>query len=699
MIDDIETLAVGVAAVIDTVLLLAMFEQRNWKYVTLWMVLMMLGAWLWHSGQFIHILLKGGTGIWSLRLHWCSMSVMSAGLLLMPCAMWHGAWRLRTTALSEVVRSDWRYAGCYLPLLVLIPAVTLLGNNPGGEYLELLSPFVWPYVLWVSVVNVLSALILLRKRQTIDQPRAMQCFGWMAATLIGMTVAMAFVELYARDVWPESTDWLQLSITLLPTVPVLLFAYFVIRYRFLSLILERTLVYGGIVVGLLLLHRVLSRDLAAVVQERYQVDFGIVEGVAGLTLILAYQPLRQRTSEALRYLMGRRVSTVRGRMQRLSIELSEVSDRGPIELFRHAVAALSDVLNVDYVAGWLFDSTGHVHAHAGQVGRLTDERARAVFAALRNHHLRYATRADAPERQVLADIQQSDATVAVVVGHSGLTGLLLLGRQPFNQQLNEEELSALVLLAEQLGSTLNNRRLQNERLDAERRALLNEKLSTLGLLAGSIAHEIKNPLSSIKTITAVMAERLGPDSEYAEDLQLVLGEIDRLADSTGQLLEFARPRNAHGGVPLTKLLRSTVAVMRHSARQQGVELLADVDDALPVLQADGSIIQEVFYNLLSNAIEAARPGDRVTLTCRVVQNCVVASIADTGAGISAEQQDRLFEPFFTTKDSGTGLGLYIVGRHVRELGGEIHCTSSHEAGTTFTVKIPVDGRGADQSDA
>ena len=105
----------------------------------------------------------------------------------------------------------------------------------------------------------------------------------------------------------------------------------------------------------------------------------------------------------------------------------------------------------------------------------------------------------------------------------------MLGRKPFNQELNEEELSSLALLTEQLAVTLRNARLQQDRLAAERRALRQEKLSTLGLLASSIAHEIKNPLSSIRTISTVMAEDLGPDSPHAEDLRLIISEIDRLS--------------------------------------------------------------------------------------------------------------------------------------------------------------------------
>src|SRR5205807_1269078 len=110
-----------------------------------------------------------------------------------------------------------------------------------------------------------------------------------------------------------------------------------------------------------------------------------------------------------------------------------------------------------------------------------------------------------------------------------------------DRELIGEEINAVLLLVEQLTITLDHSLLVAERLDAERRAGQAEKLAALGLLASSLAHEIKNPLSAVKAIATVLAEDLGPDSPHAEDVGLILGEVNRLAATTMQLLEFARP--------------------------------------------------------------------------------------------------------------------------------------------------------------
>jgi signal transduction histidine kinase len=284
--------------------------------------------------------------------------------------------------------------------------------------------------------------------------------------------------------------------------------------------------------------------------------------------------------------------------------------------------------------------------------------------------------------------------LAVRLDYQGVSGLLLLGRRPLGRDLGEEETSAVLLLVEQLGVTLYNSVLQQERLAAERRALQNEKLSTLGLLSSCITHEIKNPLSSIKTIATVLAEQLGPDSEHAEDLRLILSEVDRLATTTSQLLQFARPSSADSRpVTVREAVEGTLHVLTHLAKRRGVSIQTSLADDLPPVAADANAVREIFFNLLVNSIDAAASststgGGHVSMHCHRNGRYVVATLSDDGPGVPAEVQDRLFEPFMTTKECGTGLGLYIVSRRVAELAGEIHFDSVPGNGTSFTVKLP-----------
>jgi signal transduction histidine kinase len=135
--------------------------------------------------------------------------------------------------------------------------------------------------------------------------------------------------------------------------------------------------------------------------------------------------------------------------------------------------------------------------------------------------------------------------------------------------------------------------------------------------------------------------------------------------------------------------------MTHLARQRGVSVAANIADDLPPVRTDADAVREIFFNLLANAIEACgspvhgRVPSLLEVTARATDGQVVTTVRDDGPGIAESVRARLFEPFVTTKAEGTGLGLYVVGRRVREAGGEISCESAQGAGTTFTVKLPA----------
>jgi len=295
---------------------------------------------------------------------------------------------------------------------------------------------------------------------------------------------------------------------------------------------------------------------------------------------------------------------------------------------------------------------------------------------------------------------RAGVSLAAFKSHANVDGLLVVGKHPRNRDLDDEEVNAVLLLVEQLAVALENSLLVADRLAAERRAGHVEKLSALGLMASAIAHEVKNPLSAIKTIAAVLAEELGPDSPHAEDVAMIRGEIDRLAQTTQQLLEFARPRSIGAAPCSVGLILSSIAqILRRLAKQNDIGISTRLADDLPCVRCDETTLREIFFNLISNSIDAAGTGGRVTLVGMRMGRCVVVEVRDNGPGISPDIRDRLFEPFVTTKTTGTGLGLYVVGRRVREIGGEIACETG-PGGTSFFVTIPaLDGEVVPVADA
>lgn len=685
MFDTVQVLTIGAAAVIDTALLLMLLERRNRQFARTPLLVMIGGAWLWHAGLLALFLLAELSGSLIRQLQWSCLTAMALGLFLMPCGMMHAAARVWRSGMDVLPRANHWHVLAYLPMLVLLPVVAGLTPPSNRRVLEPLLTFAVPYILWAGVVKVGTAVVLLRFRSRAPDQHTSRFCTQMAGVLLGMTVLHGLVFLWA-PVWPAGADYLILLCVLAPLMPLLLLAYFVLRYSVMQLMLERTLVYGGIVLGLVVFHQVAFQGISAILPERYLLPLIVLEAVVLTALVALYQPLRQRVAEALGYLLGHRAAEVRARLRRLATELTARAGQPPAKLFGWFAAALRDALDVDYAAGWLFHAAGDVAVRCGDAGRLTDEQAGHLHRLLREANAALLT-PRGPTGPTTELLRTAAASLAVVKGHQNVSGLLLIGRRRGNVELGEEEINAVLLLVEQVAITAVNSLLHAERLDAERRALLNEKLSALGLLASSIAHEVKNPLSAIKTIATVLAEDLGPDSPHAESVRLILGEVDRLSTSTAQILDFARPRaNRTESACVGKVVLGTLQVLQHVARQQDIVIETRVEEGLPLVPADETALREIVFNLLANSLDAAGRGGRVMVGCRRENGCVVTEVRDSGPGIPPDVRARLFEPFVTTKSAGTGLGLYVVGRRISELGGEIHCASGPD-GTSFLVKL------------
>jgi len=685
MFENFQILCTGVAAVIDTVLLVALARRRNLPPLGLPILLLAGAVWLWHTGAFLHLLLVDLTSPLSSAVHWFSMSLMGIGLGLMPSAMLHIAillrWPLRRAGIWQAL--------VYLPLLAIIPGALGFHSDPEQAFLPLLEPLIFPYALWLVLVSLACGIQFFLIRTRVDPLQGRLFFPWLAVAFLMLAGTFSFVFLYALGAWPDWKDPLILAALLAPVPATLLFAYFIIRFNFLQLVLRRSMLYGAILIGIWLFHQLLVKNLTSTLEDRYQVDFGILEGLAIIGLILLIQPLRQRISEALQYLMGSRISGMRDGSRRLAVELSALAGRSPEEILHRFVESTRELVKTRYLAAWLSAPSGRLNCRSGGSHPIEENLPRRIQDELLNRKMPLAARGDSPA--AIGDcLVEADASLAVAIRHLEISGLLLFGRRKRNREFSEEEINAILFLGELLGTTIRNSLLLIDRLAVERRAFQNEKLSLMGLLASSIAHEVKNPLSSIKTISTVLAEDLGPENEHADDLHLILGEVDRLSATTSRLLEFARPLKDSGGPSgAGEVLRRTLRFLRHLARQRDIRLEIRIEEGLPPVQAPEAALGEIFFNLLSNSLEAAGEGGRVEVSCIRSGDHVQVEVRDNGPGISPEDQDRLFEPFFTTKDEGTGLGLYITARRVRELGGEIRCDSARGEGTSFAVQLPL----------
>jgi len=236
------------------------------------------------------------------------------------------------------------------------------------------------------------------------------------------------------------------------------------------------------------------------------------------------------------------------------------------------------------------------------------------------------------------------------------------------------------------------------RLNAE--LVHSDKLAALGKMAASVAHEINNPLAVIMQKTGWMEDLLmdeSPDQvknfeEYEKSIRTINEYVERMKKVVHNMLGYARkmePRLER--VDVNDTIHRTVELLDNYARINNIVIQKDLASNLPIIGSSQSELQQVLFNLISNAIDAIGKDGRITLVSRTEDSLITVHIIDNGPGIPEERQKKLFEPFFTTKEAGkgTGLGLWVSYNIMKGLGGSIAFTSEAGKGTDFTVRIPV----------
>ncbi|MDQ7832218.1 MAG: ATP-binding protein [Desulfovibrionaceae bacterium] len=245
-------------------------------------------------------------------------------------------------------------------------------------------------------------------------------------------------------------------------------------------------------------------------------------------------------------------------------------------------------------------------------------------------------------------------------------------------------------------------RSEREKASLDASLTQSSKMAALGKLAAGVAHEVNNPLAIIMEKAGWMRDLLSEEDikaspnfqEYADAVQKIEFHVRRAKDVTHRLLGFARRMDPlRDDINVNILLDQTKSFLENEASFRNIEILADYDRGLPSITSDASQLQQVFLNIIDNAIDAIDKDGVITVTTRHDKDAgaVVIAITDTGKGMPKEVADKIFDPFFTTKKvgEGTGLGLTISYSIIEKLGGKIVLQSAEGKGTTFTITLPA----------
>jgi two-component system, NtrC family, sensor kinase len=248
---------------------------------------------------------------------------------------------------------------------------------------------------------------------------------------------------------------------------------------------------------------------------------------------------------------------------------------------------------------------------------------------------------------------------------------------------------------EEWGRTLEEKvKQRSEELGTmQARVAQSERLASLGMLAAGVAHEINNPLGAILALTALALEDVKEDDPNRESLQEVVKQTQRCRDIVKGLLEFSRHSKVNTEIAdLNKILQDTLSLVTKQAQFLNITMAINYDPQLPPVMVDKSELEEVFMNILMNAVQAMQERGTITITTRhsTPDNSVEVLISDTGCGVPPDKIDQIFDPFFTTKESGqgTGLGLSIAYGIITSHRGSISVESEVGKGSTFKIRLP-----------
>jgi len=240
-------------------------------------------------------------------------------------------------------------------------------------------------------------------------------------------------------------------------------------------------------------------------------------------------------------------------------------------------------------------------------------------------------------------------------------------------------------VAEQLADA--NRNLQ----EAEAAVRRSDRLAALGQLAAGLAHELRNPLGTIRASAEVLNHNVAAENEVAREVAgFISSEVDRANSLVTRFLDFVRPSQLRlAPADLAQVLDRSVAQVEREAAARQVTVFKNYSLDIPSFPLDAELMERVFYNLLLNAAQATAPGGEVTLKSRVAGDRAEIAVIDRGQGIDSKLIDTIFNPFFTTKPDGVGLGLAIVSKIVDEHGGKITVESEQGKGSVFRVCLPM----------
>ena len=303
---------------------------------------------------------------------------------------------------------------------------------------------------------------------------------------------------------------------------------------------------------------------------------------------------------------------------------------------------------------------------------------------------------DEREREILA--RYGVQVCVPLISFNRLSGIVMLGSEQADWRIAAKDIDPLMSLVARFALALENSTLYRQQRDRIRKLHLTENLAAAGQLAAGVAHEIRNPLTAIRSTIQYVMPDYPEGNTKSELLRELLREVDRIDGTLDGLLTLTRTCEFDPEpVDIGEVLEHSLLLVRQQARDKGVNIEYQRHGGKVQIRGVANELKQVFLNLLLNALTAVAEGGSIRCACFPqepdaaggVERWARVNIEDSGVGIAPEHMDRIFDPFFTTKRDGTGLGLAVCHSVIQRHEGEIDLCSTPGQGTTATIRLPL----------
>jgi signal transduction histidine kinase len=499
---------------------------------------------------------------------------------------------------------------------------------------------------WVMIpaVAVAAALQLWTSRTAREGNERSFFRALFGVSCISVVALIALVAFERRS--PDAVEVIGDALVLVGMAPGLLLLYYAVRRNFLQYGAQRNLVYALPATFLAVVYLALVRRVGQWLEPVMPPE--ATASVLLFVLLFLFEPLERVIGPFLQQRFKEHLVGV----QKLTLEL-------------HGVAREGDVAELINQA---------------------ERRIRESFSLA-------AVRISVPLDPALTPLQSPGRLghVVQILLKKGNQEIGAIEAASTGSYLTGETTASLQIIADQFPSMLDLARLIEEKIGLERELAERERLAALGQMAASVSHNLRNPLSSMKTVLQVQLENPEMPVDVRRDCALVVDEIDRMSAKLTQLLRYAKPSVNGERVAAVNLARQTAVLFRHDAERRNVRLEFEQPSSEIYALASEQALSEILSNLIVNSIEAQPDGGRVRVSLAERGERIEILVEDDGPGISPELRTKIFQPYFTTKPTGTGLGLSIVARRVDEMGGTLACESPlrNGKGTRFRMSLPI----------